>query len=93
MAPEAEVGAPQAGHAIDHAMTVDIPDPAALAAHDDVGWRVEHALRMRHGMHQVPGVGRFEFGGGPLLHVIAPASTLKRAAIAAILPGTSRRSK
>ncbi len=48
----AEVAAPQAGHAVDHLVAVDVPDPAAFAAGDDVGAVLLHRPRVRHRVKQ-----------------------------------------
>src|SRR6516164_299658 len=42
-------------------MPVDIPDPATLAARDDVGERIAHGARVRHGVQDAPGVLGLEF--------------------------------
>jgi hypothetical protein len=59
--PETEIGAPKAADPIDQAMTVDVPDPAALAAHDDVRGHISRRRRMAHRVEQASCVLCLEF--------------------------------
>src|SRR4029077_11848379 len=69
---EAEVGAPQAAHAIDQAVAVDVPDPASLSAHDDIGKRIAHRAGMGQRVEQPPGVLCFEFVVAESAHGVSP---------------------
>ena len=68
LAAEAEVRAPQPADAVDQPVSVDVPDPAALAPRDDVGGRLTHRARMRHRVQQVQGVFRLQFLGREFAH-------------------------
>src|SRR5580698_11422129 len=52
-ASEAEICAPQAADAVHHAMAVYVPDPAAVAARDDVRGRIPNGARVSHRVQQV----------------------------------------
>jgi len=83
----------QPTHAVHHLVAVDVPDPAALAALDDVRRLLAHALRMRHRVPKILGVGRLEFFLAHAVHGVSSIGIRRRAAIAASVPSTSRRSK
>ena len=67
-AAEAQIRAPQPADPVDHAMAVDIPDPAAIAAHDDVRRRFPGGAGMAHRMQQVTRIFGFEFCRRKFVH-------------------------
>src|SRR5450631_142962 len=68
LAAEPKVRTPKTAHSVDQAVSVHVPDPAAVPAHDDVRRRVARRTGVSHRMQQMQGVFGLEFSSREFGH-------------------------